>query len=198
MCTLQQMAGCQVATGDGSISASPAEPPGTSYPCLGGRGGFNKALGYSHILSPGRVPKGALGHGKETGPVMMLVPAQGALQPVGGRLSITVITSSWLQVHGALSWDSFQRPGSGGQGTAILGSPRHPSCHALCCPRRRGHAFHEGPSTLLPPMHRGEPHSKDEAAQCRAEVGQAGPIQMALCLPDRCHQGRGRNNSLWT
>lgn len=116
------------------------------------------AQGYSHILSPGRVPKGALGHGKETGPMVMLVPGQGALQPVGGRLSITVIISSWLQVHGALSWDSFQRPGNGGQGTAILGSPRHPSCHALCCPRRGGHASHEGPSALLPPITRGESH----------------------------------------
>lgn len=64
--------------------------------------------------------------------MVMLVPAQGALQPVGGRLSITVITSSWLQVHGALSWDSFQRPGNGGPGASILGSPRHPSCHAVC------------------------------------------------------------------
>lgn len=107
VCTLQQVAGCQVATGDGSISASPAELPGTSYPCLGGKGGFDKARGYSQTPSPGRVPKAAPGCGKETGPVVMFVPAQGALQPVGGRLSITAITSSWLQVHGALSWDSF-------------------------------------------------------------------------------------------
>lgn len=129
VCTLQHVAGCQVATGDGSISASSAEPPGTSYPCLGGKGGLDKAWGYSHTPCPGRMPKGAPGCGKETGPVVMLVPAQGAGQPVGGRLSIRVITSSWLQIHGALSWDSFQRPGSGGPGTAILGSPRHHSCH---------------------------------------------------------------------
>lgn len=64
--------------------------------------------------------------------MVMLVPAQGALQPTGDRLSITVITSSWLQVHRTLSWDSFQCPGSGEVGTAILGRPRHPSCHALC------------------------------------------------------------------
>lgn len=104
--------------------------------------------------------------------MVMLVPAQGALQPMGDRVSITVITSSWLQVHGTLSWDSFQCPGSGEIGTAILGRPRHPSCHALCstvhwagtwcCPRRGGHAFHEGPTTLLPPMPKGEPHPRDE------------------------------------
>lgn len=38
----------------------------------------------------------------------------------------------------------------------------------------------------------------DEAAQGRADLGDAEPIQMALCLPDRCDQGRGRNNSLGT
>lgn len=55
VCTLQQVVSCQVATGDGSISASLAEPPGTSYPCLWGRGGSDKAQGYRHILCP-RVP----------------------------------------------------------------------------------------------------------------------------------------------
>lgn len=94
LCILQTVAGCQVATGAGSISASPADAPGTSSPCLGGKGGLDKAQGCSHTPSSGRVPKGALGHGRETGPVVMLVPAQGALQPVGGRLRITVIASS--------------------------------------------------------------------------------------------------------
>lgn len=54
------------------------------------------------------------------------------------------------------------------------------------------------PAPCCPPAPREEPHPRDEAAQCRADTGDAEPIQTALCLPARCNQGRGRNNSLRT
>lgn len=119
-----------------------------------------------------------------------------------------------LQVRGALTWDSSQRPGRGRAGKTILGSPRHPSCHDLCSTepalgqgpgcclgsiREGAHTFHEVPSTLLSPTARGQPHPSDEVAQCRADIGDDnGPIRMALCLSVRWDWDRGRKNSFGT
>lgn len=58
--TLRHVAGRQVATGAGSSSASPAHPLGTSYPYLGGKGGFAEPQGCGHTPSLGRAPMGAL------------------------------------------------------------------------------------------------------------------------------------------
>lgn len=59
-------------------------------------------------------------------------------------------------------------------------------------------ASHGVPSTLLPPAPRGELYPRDEAAQYGANMSDAESIQISLCLPASCDQGRGRNNSFRT
>lgn len=87
-----------------------------------------------------------------------------------------------------LSW-SLQHRAYAGAGTWVLSWAALGEVHTL--PMR-------SPAPRCSPTPRGEPHPRDEAAQCGSDMGDAEPIQTALCLPASCNQGRGRNNSLGT
>lgn len=138
--TLRRVAGRQVATGAGSSSASPAQPTGTSYPCPGGKGGFAEPQGCGDTPSPGRCTHGCTGAGwclGDTVPGAMLVPAWGAEWPAAcGRwaehCSRMAAASSCSRSVGCCHGIAPSGQAVGGAGPAILGSPRHPSCRALC------------------------------------------------------------------
>lgn len=140
------MAACQVASGAGSSSTSPAQTQGTSYPCPGGNGVFAECQGCSCTPSPGRAPMGALELGRaggETVPGAMLVPAWGAQWSAAhgwwaeccSRMAATSSCSGSVgHCHGiAIS----QQPGSEGSGDSYFGQPKAPqlSCflqHRAC------------------------------------------------------------------
>lgn len=138
--TLRHVADRQVATLAGSSSASPAQPPGTSYPRPGGKAGFAEPQGCGCTPSPGRAPMGAPGQGSargtqspgkcssQPGVLSRQQPTDGWLSAGAGWQPPPAAPGPWGTVMGYLLVDREQ----GGEGTAILGSPRQPSCHALC------------------------------------------------------------------
>jgi len=171
-----------------------------------------------HTL-PGQSTHGCTGSGQRSGeavPGAMLVPARGARRSAaGGRWAeccgrMAAASSCSRSVGRCHGIAPSSQAALGDSGNSYFGQPKAPqlSCslqHGACAGAgtrllpwaalKEVHTLPMGsPSTPLPTAPRGEPHPGDEVVQCRADMGDAEPIQKALCLPAGCDQGRGTNS----